>query len=87
MSYLEYFKFSRQPFSEHASREALWNDTRMEEGLSRLNHLLGNGLVGLVTGASGLGKRHWCVDLFKSARPKCATLSTVTWLSYQLIAY
>ena len=28
----------------------------MEEGLSRLNHLLGNGLVGLVTGASGLGK-------------------------------
>ena len=56
MSYLEYFKFARQPFSEHASREALWNDTRMEEGLSRLNHLLGNGLVGLVTGASGLGK-------------------------------
>ena len=47
MSYLEYFKFARQPFSEHASREALWNDTRMEEGLSRLNHLLGNGLVGL----------------------------------------
>ncbi len=56
MSYLEYFKFARQPFSEHASREALWNDTRMEEGLSRLNHLLGNGLVGLVTGAIGLGK-------------------------------
>ena len=42
--------------SEHASRDALWNDTRMEEGLSRLNYLLGNGLVGLVTGASGLGK-------------------------------
>lgn len=56
MSYLDHFKFSRQPFSEHASRDALWNDTRMEEGLSRLNYLVGNGLVGLVTGASGLGK-------------------------------
>ncbi len=56
MSYLDHFKFTRQPFSEHASRDALWNDTRMEEGLSRLNYLLGNGLVGLVTGASGLGK-------------------------------
>jgi len=85
MSYLEYFKFARLPFSEHASREALWNDTRMEEGLSRLNHLLGNGLVGLVTGASGLGKSV-LVRRFKNARPKCATLSTVTWLSYQPIA-
>ena len=56
MSYLDHFKFQRQPFSEHASREALWNDTRMEEGLSRLSYLLDNGLVGLVTGASGLGK-------------------------------
>ena len=56
MSYMDHFKFTRQPFSEHASREALWNDSRMEEGLSRLSYLLGNGLVGLVTGASGLGK-------------------------------
>lgn len=28
----------------------------MEEGLSRLNHLVQSGLLGLVTGASGLGK-------------------------------
>jgi len=56
MSYLDHFRLQRQPFSEHAAREALWNDTRMEEGLSRLSYLLENGLVGLVTGASGLGK-------------------------------
>ena len=40
MSYLEYFKLRGQPFSEHVAREALWNDTRMEEGLSRLTHLV-----------------------------------------------
>jgi general secretion pathway protein A len=56
MSYLDYFKLHSQPFSEHASREALWNDARMQEGLSRLNYLQSNGLVGLVLGASGLGK-------------------------------
>ncbi len=56
MSYLEYFKLRSQPFSEHAMRDSLWNDARMEEGLSRLNHLVQSGLLGLVTGASGLGK-------------------------------
>ncbi len=56
MSYLEHFKLRSQPFSEHALRDSLWNDTRMEEGLSRLQSLVQNGLLGLVTGASGLGK-------------------------------
>ena len=56
MSYLEHFKLRSQPFSEHALRESLWNDARMEEGLSRLQHLVQNGVLGLVTGASGLGK-------------------------------
>jgi general secretion pathway protein A len=56
MSYLEHFKLRSQPFSEHALRESLWNDARMEEGLSRLQHLVQSGLLGLVTGASGLGK-------------------------------
>ena len=56
MSYLDHFRLKQQPFSEHASRDALWQDARMEEGLSRLSYLRENGLVGLVTGASGLGK-------------------------------
>jgi len=56
MSYLEHFKLRGQPFSEHVAREALWNDTRMEEGLSRLTHLVQSGMIGLVTGISGLGK-------------------------------
>lgn len=56
MSYLEHFKLHSQPFSEHAARESLWEDARMQEGLSRLQHLVHSGLLGLVTGASGLGK-------------------------------
>jgi general secretion pathway protein A len=56
MTYLDYFKLRSQPFSEHALRDSLWNDSRMEEGLSRLNHLVQSGVLGLVTGASGLGK-------------------------------
>jgi type II secretory pathway predicted ATPase ExeA len=56
MTYLDYFKLRSQPFCEHALRDSLWNDSRMEEGLSRLNHLVQSGVLGLVTGASGLGK-------------------------------
>ena len=55
-SYLEFFKLRSQPFSEHTPRESLWTDSRMEEGLARLQHLVQSGLLGLVTGASGLGK-------------------------------
>lgn len=54
--YLVHFKLRSQPFSEHAARESLWVDERMEEGLARLRHLVQSGLLGLVTGASGLGK-------------------------------
>jgi general secretion pathway protein A len=53
---MEHFKFRTQPFSEHAAKDSLWKDGRMEEGLSRLQHLVHSGLLGLVTGASGLGK-------------------------------
>ena len=54
--YLDHFGLHRQPFSEHASAEALWQDTRMEEGLARLDYLVGQGTLGLVTGATGVGK-------------------------------
>lgn len=54
--YLDHFGLHRQPFSEHASAEALWQDTRMEEGLARLDYLVGQGTLGLVTGSTGVGK-------------------------------
>lgn len=56
LSYLEHFKLRSQPFMEHASSDSLWKDSRMDEGLSRLGYLVQSGVLGLVTGASGLGK-------------------------------
>ncbi len=57
-SNMRLFKLRSQPFSEHSSNESLWNDTRMEEALAltRLQQSVQSGLLGLVTGASGLGK-------------------------------
>ena len=54
--YLEHFQLHHQPFCEHALVAALWDDTRMQEGLARLEYLIEHGTLGLVTGASGLGK-------------------------------
>lgn len=54
--YLQHFHLHRQPFCEHAVVDALWQDTRMEEGLARLEYLVEHGTLGLVTGASGVGK-------------------------------
>ena len=54
--YLEHFQLNSQPFSEHAAATALWQDARMDEGLARLEYLIQGGQLGLVTGASGVGK-------------------------------
>ncbi len=54
--YLEHFRLRAQPFSEHAAAVALWQDTRMKEGLARLEFLLTLGELGMVTGPSGVGK-------------------------------
>lgn len=54
--YLKHFKLQFQPFSEHTSATALWQDGRMSEGLARLQYLVDNGSLGLVTGVSGVGK-------------------------------
>jgi len=54
--YLEHFQLHHQPFSEHAAVAALWQDTRMDEGLARLEYLVEHGTLGLITGASGVGK-------------------------------
>jgi general secretion pathway protein A len=54
--YLTHFHLQHQPFAEHTDVTRLWQDTRMDEGLARLDHLVNHGLLGLLTGASGLGK-------------------------------
>jgi len=54
--YLEHFQLERQPFSEHAAMAALWQDGRMAEGLARLEYLVAHGVLGLVTGPTGVGK-------------------------------
>ncbi len=54
--FLEHFKLNRQPFMEHTAVEAIWEDSRMEEAKARLNFLVDNGTLGLLLGASGLGK-------------------------------
>ena len=54
--YLEHFRLRHQPFSEHAAATSLWQDARMDEGLARLEYLVSQGLLGLLTGPSGVGK-------------------------------
>lgn len=54
--YLEHFQLTGQPFSEHAALAALWQDGRMTEGLARLEYLVAHGVLGLLTGPTGVGK-------------------------------
>ena len=54
--FLTHFKFTSQPFAERLSAEALWQDDRMQQGLSRLRYVAEHATVALVTGASGVGK-------------------------------
>jgi type II secretory pathway predicted ATPase ExeA len=54
--FLNHFKFTSQPFAERLSADALWPDERMQQGLARLRYVAEHGTVGLVTGASGVGK-------------------------------
>ena len=50
------FQLKSQPFSEHVAPTSLWVDTRMQEGLARLNDLVDHAALGLVTGPTGAGK-------------------------------
>jgi general secretion pathway protein A len=54
--YLDHFQLRSQPFCEHASATALWQDQRMKEGLARLDFLITMGELGMLTGPSGVGK-------------------------------
>lgn len=54
--YQEHFQLKSQPFCEHVTASSLWVDTRMQEGLARLNYLVEQAALGLVTGPTGTGK-------------------------------
>ena len=56
LMYLEHLQLKSQPFAEHATVAALWQDQRMDEGLARLEYLVQSGQLGLITGPSGVGK-------------------------------
>jgi general secretion pathway protein A len=52
----KHFHFQTQPFAEHTPAERLWPDDRLTQGLARVRYLTAAGTLGLVTGASGVGK-------------------------------
>jgi general secretion pathway protein A len=54
--FLTHFKLTTQPFAERVAADALWQDDRMRQGLARLRYLAEQATVGLITGASGVGK-------------------------------
>ena len=54
--FFNHFQFTTQPFAERVSAEALWPDDRMQQGLARLRYLAEQATVGLLIGASGVGK-------------------------------
>lgn len=54
--FLTHFKFTSQPFAERLCAEALWQDVRMQQGLSRLRYVAQHATVAVVTGGSGVGK-------------------------------
>ncbi len=54
--FLTHFKFTSQPFAERVPAESLWQDDRLRQGVSCLRWLAEHATVGLLTGASGVGK-------------------------------
>lgn len=54
--FLNHFKLTSQPFAERVSADLLWPDERMQQGLARLRYVAEHATLGLVTGASGVGK-------------------------------
>lgn len=73
--YLNFFHLKMQPFSEHAPPSALWMDDRMQEGLARLQHLVEDATLGLVTGPTGVGKSALLKRfLYELSRPRYHTV-------------
>lgn len=72
--YLEHFHLNSQPFCEHAPITSLWKDHRAEEGLARLNYLIEHGLLGLLTGPSGVGKSALLKRFLNGLSQPCETV-------------
>lgn len=51
-----HFKMTRHPFSENTSVDCLLHDDRVAQGLARLQYLVQAGTMGLLIGATGVGK-------------------------------
>jgi general secretion pathway protein A len=54
--FMNHFKMTAQPFLERAPVEQILTDERITQGLARLEYLARAGLIGLVTGLTGVGK-------------------------------
>lgn len=72
--YLNHFQLKQQPFSEHAAVSALWQDSRADEGLARLNYLVEHGTLGLLLGPSGVGKSALLKRFLSHTCPRCETV-------------
>jgi general secretion pathway protein A len=72
--YLEHFKLNQQPFCEHAALSALWHDQRADEALARLQYLLTHGVLGLMTGPSGVGKSALLKRFLNNLPQQCETV-------------
>lgn len=72
--YLKHFNLRHQPFSEHAAVTSLWNDARMDEGLTRLTYLVEHGTLGMFTGPSGVGKSALIKRFLHGVSQQCETV-------------
>ena len=64
-----HFKMTAHPFPEGTPVDHLLQDTRLQEGLARLQYLVEGGSIGLVTGATGVGKSSLIRLFLKSLSP------------------
>lgn len=51
-----HFKMSKQPFAERIPVEQILKDDRMAQGLARLEYMISQGTIALITGLTGVGK-------------------------------
>lgn len=54
--FTSHFDMTAHPFSERIAAGDMFQDERVEQALCRLKYLAGEGLIGLVTGSTGVGK-------------------------------
>ena len=54
--FTNHFKMTKQPFAERIPVEQILRDERMNQGLARLQYMVSEGTVALITGLTGIGK-------------------------------